>query len=216
MTNPIRLLIVDDHEVVREGLRAMLSQKPDMQVLGEARDGVEAVDKALTLHPDVILMDLAMPRMGGVEAIRAIKARQPDVRILVLTSFAEDAQVFPAIEAGALGYMLKDSTADTLVQAIRIVNRDEPALHPAVARKLMLRQQAQNTSHPDEALTPRERQTLVLLARGLSNQDIANQLSLSELTVRGHVSNILKKLNLENRTQAALYALRQGLVDLNP
>ena len=216
MSNPIRLLIVDDHEVVREGLRAMLSQKPDMQVLGEAQDGAEAVAQVAALHPDVILMDLAMPRMGGVEAIRAIKARQPEARILVLTSFAEDTQVFPAIEAGALGYMLKDSTADTLVQAIRIVYRDEPALHPTVARKLMLHQQAQSVPRLDEELTPRERQTLVLLAQGLSNQDIASQLSLSELTVRGHVSNILKKLELENRTQAALYALRQGLVDLNP
>jgi NarL family two-component system response regulator LiaR len=216
MTEKIRVLVVDDHEIVREGLRTILALEPDIELIGEAKDGVEAVEKALALSPDVILIDLVMPRKDGIQAIREIKAQTPDVRILVLTSFAEDSHVFPAIEAGALGFMLKDTTSATLIQAIHIVYRDEPSLHPTVARKLMAaRSQKAQKDEQVEPLTNREQQILALLAKGLTNQSIADQLVLSELTVRTHVSNILAKLNLENRTQAALYALRHGMADLD-
>jgi len=216
MNEKIRVLVVDDHEIVREGLRTILAMETDIELIGEAKDGVEAVEKALALSPDVILIDLVMPRKDGIQAIREIKAQMPDVRILVLTSFAEDAHVFPAIEAGALGFMLKDTTSATLIQAIHIVYRDEPSLHPTVARKLMAaRTQKAQKDEQVEPLTNREQQILALLAKGLTNQSIANQLVLSELTVRTHVSNILAKLNLENRTQAALYALRHGMADLD-
>lgn len=216
MNEKIRVLVVDDHEIVREGLRTILAMESDIELLGEARDGVEAVEKALALSPDVILMDLAMPHMDGIQAIREIKTQKPDIRVLVLTSFAEDSQVFPAIEAGALGFMLKDTTSATLIQAIRIVNRDEPSLHPTVVRKLMAaRTQKKLSEEPTEPLTTREQEILALLAKGLTNQAIADQLVISELTVRTHVSNILAKLNLENRTQAALFALRHGMADLD-
>lgn len=216
MNEKIRVLVVDDHEIVREGLRTILAMETDIELIGEAKDGVEAVEKALALSPDVILIDLVMPRKDGIQAIREIKAQMPDVRILVLTSFAEDAHVFPAIEAGALGFMLKDTTSATLIQAIHIVYRDEPSLHPTVARKLMAaRTQKAQKDEQVEPLTNREQQILALLAKGLTNQSIADQLVLSELTVRTHVSNILAKLNLENRTQAALYALRHGMADLD-
>jgi NarL family two-component system response regulator LiaR len=217
MGEKIRVLVADDHDIVREGLRTILGMEPDMELVGEARDGVEAVEKAVALSPDVILIDLVMPRKNGIQAIREIKEKVPSVRILVLTSFAEDSHVFPAIEAGALGFMLKDTTTATLIQAIRIVSRNEPSLHPTVARKLMAaRMQKTQTDEHVEPLTSREQQVLVLLAKGLTNQGIADQLVLSELTVRTHVSNILAKLNLENRTQAALYALRHGMADLDP
>jgi len=216
MNEKIRVLVVDDHEIVREGLRTILALEPDIELIGEAKDGVEAVEKALALLPDVILIDLVMPRKDGIQAIREIKAQMPDVRILVLTSFAEDSHVFPAIEAGALGFMLKDTTSATLIQAIHIVYRDEPSLHPTVVRKLMAaRSQKAQKDEQVEPLTNREQQILALLAKGLTNQSIADQLVLSELTVRTHVSNILAKLNLENRTQAALYALRHGMANLD-
>jgi NarL family two-component system response regulator LiaR len=215
MEAKIRVLIADDHGLLREGLRRILEGESDIILVGEARDGEEAVEKALSLVPDVLLIDLVMPRKNGIEAIREIKAAEPSIRILVLTSFAEEDHIFPAIEVGALGYMLKDITAANLVQAIRIVNRDEPSLHPEVARKLMKRY-----THPvemlhEEPLTRREEQVLTLLAKGLTNPEIAAGLVLSEPTVRSHVSNILSKLNLANRTQAALYALRQGLVSFD-
>jgi NarL family two-component system response regulator LiaR len=216
MEDKIRVLIVDDHIVVREGLRSMFMMEPDIELVGEAKDGVEAVEKAQELSPDVVLIDLVMPRKNGIEAIREIKARNPRIRILVLTSFAEDAHIFPAIEAGAIGYMLKDTTAATLVQAVRIVNHDEPSLAPEVTRKLMqARTPPKETVQQDESLTPREKEVIILVAKGLSNQDIADRLVLSELTVRSYVSTIISKLNLENRTQVALYALRRGLADLD-
>lgn len=215
--DPIRILIADDHAIVRGGLRALLATEPEMEVVGEAADGVEAVQKARVLDPDVILMDLIMPRESGVEAIADIKRENPDARILVLTSFAEDEKVFPALRAGALGYLLKDSTPQELLQAIRQVYRGESSLHPAIARKLIreISRPADDLPATEEPLTEREVEVLKLVAAGLSNQEIADKLVVSERTVRTHVSNILEKLHLANRTQAALYALREGLADLD-
>jgi len=215
MPQLIRILITDDHAIVREGLRALIKVKPDMELAGEAADGEEAVHKARSLRPDVILMDLVMPRKNGIEAIEEIKRENPDARILVLTSFAEDDQVLSAIKAGALGYLLKDSSPQELIEAIRCVYRGESSLHPAVARKLILGFGRQRNAKPDvSTLTEREMEVLKLVAHGLSNQAVAEQLHIGEGTVRFHVSNILSKLQLENRTQAVLYALREGLVTL--
>jgi NarL family two-component system response regulator LiaR len=216
MTENIRILIADDHAVVREGLRALIEVETGMELVGEAADGIEAVQKARSLHPDVILLDLVMPRMGGIEAIGEIKEEDPGARILVVTSFAEDDKVFPAIKAGALGYLLKDSTPRELIQAIRDVYQSEPTMHPSIARKLMRELQRPPKLPPtEEPLTERELEVLSLVARGLSNQEIGEKLFISERTVRTHVSNILSKLHLANRTQATLYALREGLARLD-
>ena len=216
MDNKIEVLIVDDHGVVREGLGALIHVEPDMELVGEARDGIEAIELVQRVDPDVIVMDLSMPRMGGIEAIRAIKAFAPETRILVLTSYSDDDKVFPAIEAGALGYMLKDSNSRMLMQAIRVVAQDEPSLHPKITEKLIRGYtHRQESGKLEDLLTNRERETLILLAKGLTNQVIADQMFISELTVRSHVSNILSKLDLANRTQAALFALRRGMTGLD-
>ncbi len=213
----IRILITDDHAVVREGLRTFISTEAGMEVIGEAADGVEAVSKACDLRPDVILMDMAMPRMGGLEAIQRIKEQCPDAQILVLTSFSDDETVFPAIKAGALGYLLKNTSPDRLLNAIRDVHQGKPSLSPDIANKLMLEMQRKSNLPPTtEPLTDREMDVLKLVARGMTNQEIAEVLVISEGTVRTHVSNILAKLHLANRTQAALYALREGYSPLNP
>lgn len=210
----IRVLIVDDHAIVRKGIRALLSEAGGFEVVGEAGNGQEAVLAAQESSPDVILMDLLMPGMDGIEATRQISSRQPKARILVLTSFAADNKVFPAIKAGALGYLLKDSSPDELVRAIRQVHRGEPSLHPTIARKLLqeIARPAERQPAP-EALTAREMMVLGLIAQGLSNQEIADRISVSEPTVRAHVSRILGKLHLASRTQAALYAVREGLAE---
>jgi NarL family two-component system response regulator LiaR len=210
--NNIRLLIVDDHPVVREGLRGLLSFKPGFEVVGEAEDGHEAVLQADQLEPDVILMDLEMPRKTGLEAIGEIKATNPDAKILVLTSFTEDKKIFAALDAGALGCLLKDSSPQELVRAIRDVHQGELVLHPVVARKIL--QERQQTTSAETPLTDRELEVLKLMAQGLDNHDIASQLVISLPTVRSHVTNILTKLNLSNRTQAVLYALRAGIASL--
>lgn len=216
VTQVIRVLIADDHAVVREGLRALIATDPGLELVGEARDGVEVVDKARQLRPDVILMDLVMPRRDGIDAIRQIKADNPEIRILVFTSFAEDDKVFPAIKAGAIGYLLKDSEPAELLRAVRDVYRGESSLHPMIARKLIAElNQAPNRPLTEDPLTEREMEVLRWVARGLSNSDIARVLVVSEPTVRTHVSSILSKLHLANRTQAALYALREGLADLS-
>jgi NarL family two-component system response regulator LiaR len=215
-SKPIRVLIADDHAIVRKGLCALLATEPGIQVVGEARDGVEAVTQAQALQPDVLLMDLVMPRMDGLEATRRIIDCEPKVRILVLTSFGSDDMVFPAIKAGAAGYILKDSGPQELVQAIQQVHRGESSLHPAIARKL-LRELASPTARQTEAetLTDRELEVLRLVASGRTNREIAGELGISEATVRTHVSHILRKLGLDTRTQAALYALREGLASLH-
>lgn len=208
----IRVLIVDDHAIVRKGIRALLSETGGFEIVGEAADGQEAVAAAAESQPDVILMDLLMPGMDGIEATRQITHQRPGARILVLTSFAADNKLFPAIKAGALGYLLKDSAPEDLLRAIRQVHRGEPALHPTIARKLLQEiAQPVDLSPAPEALTVRELAVLRLIAQGLSNQEIADQLSVSEPTVRTHVSRILGKLHLASRTQAALYAVREGL-----
>jgi two-component system, NarL family, response regulator LiaR len=209
----IRVLIADDHAVVRRGLQALIASEPGMEVVGEAEDGIEAVSKVRTLEPDVILMDLVMPRKNGLEAIVEIKQAYPDAKILVLTSFAEDDKVFPAIKSGALGYLLKDSSPHELLQAIRDVHRGESSLHPTIARKLIHEiSQPSNLPLAEEPLTEREVEVIRLLAQGLSNEEIGERLFIAGRTVRTHVSNILAKLHLANRTQAALYALREGIV----
>jgi NarL family two-component system response regulator LiaR len=216
MSAEIRILVADDHAVVREGLRALIETEPGMELAGEAADGVEAVRQARALEPDVILLDLVMPRKDGIEAIRDIKQERPASRILVLTSFAEDDKVFPAIKAGAQGYLLKDASPRELLGAIRDIHRGQPSMHPTIARKLMLELQRASALPPtEEPLTEREAEVLGLVARGLTNQEIADRLFVSERTVRTHVSNVLSKLHLANRTQAALYALREGLARLD-
>jgi NarL family two-component system response regulator LiaR len=215
MNEPIHILIVDDHAIVREGLRALILGKPDLAVVGEAADGAQAIAQARTLQPDIILMDVVMPHTDGLEAIRQIRKENPYARIIVLTSFGDEHQVVTAIKAGALGYLLKDSSPQELIEAIRCVYRGESSLDPSVARKLML--QFRETPMPDagtDALTERELQVLKLVAHGLSNDTISHRLFIGEGTVRVHVSNILGKLHLESRTQAALYALREKLVEL--
>ena len=213
MSQNIRILITDDHAVVREGLRLLINTEPGMVVVGQAADGVEAVEMARSLQPDVILLDLMMPRKDGIAAIGEIKEENPKARILVLTSFAEDDKVFPAIKAGAQGYLLKDSSPQELLQAIRETYAGESSLHPAIARKLIREINRPTTDLPpsQEPLTEREMEVLKYVAQGLSNQSIADKLVISERTVRTHVGNILTKLHLANRTQAALYALKKGL-----
>lgn len=217
MAAPIRVLIVDDHDIVRMGLRGFLSGYDDIEIAGEAANGQEAVDCAKELAPDVILMDMVMPVMDGIQAIQEIRDQKLSGKIIVLTSFATDDKVFPAIKSGAVGYLLKDSAPEDLLNAIRKVHRGEPSLAPDIARKLLA-----ELSLPEEAekptpdpLTPREVDILRLVAQGMSNKSIAEQVFVSEATVRTHMTNILSKLHLANRVQATLYALREGLASLS-
>ncbi len=212
----IRILICDDHAIVREGLRTLIGMEPGMEIVGEAVNGIEAVQKACALQPDVILLDMLMPRMGGLEAIKEMRRNCPDSNILVLTSFSDDEMVFPAIKAGAIGYLLKNTTPERLLNAIREIHQGKPTMSSDVAKKLMGElQRASDLPQTDEPLTEREMDVLRLVAQGMSNQEIAKKLVIGEGTVRTHVSNILAKLHLANRTQAALYALREGLTPLN-
>ena len=213
--SPIRILIVDDHAIVRKGTGALLSEIEGITVVGEASNGKEAIEQVSALQPDVILMDLMMPQMDGIEAIRLILSRQSQARILALTSFTSDEKILAAIKAGALGYFLKDGDPSDLVKAIRQIHRGEPALPPHITHRVMLSlSRPPSAAPPVETLTERELEVLRLVAQGRSNTEIAAQLTVTEVTVRTHVSHILKKLNLSNRVQATLYALREGLVEL--
>ncbi len=214
MSEVIKILIADDHAIVREGLRALIATEPGMEVVGEAADGGQTVQLALTLRPDVILLDLVMPRKDGLATILDLKRENCEAHILVLTSYLDDDKVFPALKAGALGYLLKDTPPHELLQAIRQVHKGEVSLHPIIARKVINELNRPPTLPlTTEPLTPRELEILTLVAQGLSNQNIAERLSISERTVRTHVSNILNKLHLASRLQATLYALQEGLVD---
>lgn len=207
----IRLLLVDDHAVVREGLRAFLRLQPDLEIAGEAADGENGAKLAATLQPDVVLLDLLMPHGDGLSALRSIREGAPQSRVLVLTSYADDAQLFAAMEAGATGYMLKDVDPDTLAAAIREVAQGRPALHPDVARRLM-----RQVAPPERGLadlTARERDVLRLIVEGLANKEIAHRLRIGEKTVKTHVSRVLDKLGVVDRTQAAVRAIRLRLVE---
>jgi NarL family two-component system response regulator LiaR len=214
----IRVLVADDHAIVRKGICALLATEADIHVVGEAVDGQSAIEQAERLRPDVVLMDLVMPGVDGLEATRRITAQQPQARILVLTSFTGVDKIMPAIRAGALGYLLKDSDPEVLIESIHQVYCGNSSLHPSVARALLEEvchpSEAACRDKPEPALTEREAEVLRLVARGWSNQDIASELMISEATVRAHVSHILAKLDLASRTQAALYALRKGWASL--
>ena len=207
----ISVLIVDDHPVVRQGLHSFLQLQDDLEIVGEAADGLEAVEKVDELLPDVVLMDLVMPKVDGIAAIRRITALSPSTRVLVLTSFSDDDKVFSAIKAGALGYLMKDSSPADLAEAIRAVYRGEPSLDPEIAKKLMDQLSKGEEVIAEEDLTTREKDVLRLIARGNSNKEIAASLNISEKTVKNHVTNILQKLHLSDRTQAALYAVRRRM-----
>lgn len=215
-TEKIKVLIVDDHQVVRQGLRTFLELHDDVVVVGEAGDGVTAVDMVRQFEPDVVLMDLVMPRLDGIAATRQVKSLSIATKVIALTSFTEDDKVFPAIQAGASSYLLKDVSPDDLVEAIRAVHRGEARLHPDIARKLMeqvARQAGPVRGAPADDLTERERGVVRLVAQGRSNSEIAQALFISDKTVKTHISNILSKLDLQDRTQLAIYAIKNGLVD---
>lgn len=209
----IRMIIVDDHEMVRMGISSYLSTDEDFEILGEGNNGKEAVELAERFKPDVVLMDLLMPEMDGIEATRKIKEVSPDSKVIILTSFMDDKQVFPAIEAGAFSYLLKTTRAPDIADAIRLAAQGESTLEPVVATKLMNRMRSKSTPAPHESLSDRELEVLILLGEAKSNQEIADQLFIGIKTVKTHVSNILQKLGLEDRTQAAVYAHKFGLME---
>ncbi len=210
----VRVMIVDDHAVVRSGLSAFLMAYDDLEFVGEAAGGSEAVQKCPEVKPDVILMDLVMPGMDGVEATSRIRRASPHTQVVVLTSFHEDVHIFPAIKAGALSYLLKDVSPDEIAEAVRAAARGEAVLNPHVAARLVqeLRSPHSAGANPYTELSEREQEVLRLIAEGLSNLEIAERLVLSDKTVKGHVSNILGKLHLADRTQAAVFAWREGMV----
>jgi NarL family two-component system response regulator LiaR len=210
----IKVLVVDDHQVVRQGLRTFLDLQEDISVIGEAEDGIQALELVRELKPDVVLMDLVMPHMDGIAATQQVRALGLSTKVIALTSFSEDDKVFPAIQAGAASYLLKDVSPDDLAEAIRAVHHGEARLHPDITRKLMeqvskVRETSEDSSV--EKLTDREREVICLVALGRSNREIAQELFISEKTVKTHISNILSKLNLEHRTQLAIYAIKNKL-----
>jgi two-component system NarL family response regulator len=218
----IKVLIADDHRVVREGLAAILKMKDDIHIVGEAQDGMEAVEKVKTLFPDVVLMDVSMPRMGGVEATRQIKREFPHIGIVALTMYDEQQYIFDLVRAGATGYLLKDSESSQIVAAIRAISKGESLIHPSVASKilaefsLMSQKKGKKPGWVEHDLSEREITVLRLVADGKTNKEIANHLDLSEKTVKNHVRNIFHKLQVYDRTQAAILAIRKGLIELDP
>jgi len=214
MNSPISVLIVDDHEIVRRGIRAYLETQPDFNVIGEAGSGEEAIEMALNLVPDIVLMDLILPGLDGVESTRRIKSLSPRTQIVVVTSYHEDEHIFPALKAGATAYILKDIRMERLAEALHKAVNGEVTLHPRVAARVLqnIRGEREEERNPYTELTERELEVLKLLANGLSNSRIAEQLFISENTVKGHISNILSKLHLADRTQAAAFAWREGIV----
>ena len=218
MDNLITVLLADDHEVVRRGVRFFLETQPDFSVIAEADSGLTAVKLAEEKIPDVVLMDLIMPEMGGVEATRRIKDRSPRTQIVVLTSYHDDEHIFPALQAGAISYVLKDVQMEELADVIRRAVRGEATLHPRVASRVIQELHGSRTEelNPFTELTNRELEVLKLIAKGLSNSEIADQLVISEFTVKGHVSNVLSKLHLADRTKAAVYAWQKGVVRRDP
>jgi len=214
MANSISILIVDDHEVVRRGIRAYLESLPDFEVVGEAGSGEQAIEMVRELIPDVVLMDLIMPNMDGIETTRRVKAISPRTQVVVLTSFHDDAHIFPALKAGATSYILKDVKMDKLEDTIRRASQGEVTLHPRVAERVLQNLRGENSAEQPlfTDLTERELSVLKLIANGMTNSQIAEKLVISEYTVKGHVSNILSKLHLADRTQVAVYAWQKGLV----
>lgn len=206
---PVKVLLVDDHGVVRQGMRLYLSADPQIQIVGEARNGQEALEQVEKLTPDVVVMDLLMPVMDGISAIREIKRHRPEVEIVAVTSVLEDKKVVDAVQAGAMGYLLKDTDAAALSEAIHAASRGEVRLHPDAAKRLV---REVRTPQMRESLTPRETEVLRFLARGLSNKAIARETGVEERTVKAHVSSLMAKLGVSSRTQAALFALKEGLV----
>jgi DNA-binding NarL/FixJ family response regulator len=212
VVEPIRVLLVDDHAVVREGLRAFLELQEGIEVSGEAADGEEAIDAAARLRPDVILMDLVMPRLDGVTAMRSLRERAPGARVIVLTSFLDDDKLLPALRAGAAGYLLKNAEPREVVRAVRAASAGEALIDPVVAARLIETLAADGGEEPLDRLTPREREVLVLIGRGFPNKLIARELDVSEKTVKTHVGHVLAKLGVTDRTQAAVFAVRAGIV----
>jgi two-component system, NarL family, response regulator LiaR len=212
MPDPIRVLIVDDHSVVREGLRAFLELQDGFEVVGEAADGEKAIVSATRLRPNVILMDLVMPQLDGVAAMRRLREEVPDARVIVLTSFLDDDKLLPALRAGAAGYLLKNAEPQELARAVRAAHSGEAVLDPVVAARLVEALAAADGQEPLDRLTPREREVLVLVGRGFSNKRIAKELGIAEKTVKTHVGHVLAKLGVTDRTQAAVVAVRSGIV----
>jgi two-component system, NarL family, response regulator LiaR len=208
----IKVVFVDDHEMVRIGVSSYLSAQPDIEVVGEAGNGKEGVELALSLRPDIILMDLVMKEMDGIEATRQIIEKWPEAKIIIVTSFLDDEKVYPALEAGATSYMLKTSKASEIANAVRVTFSGQPVLEPEVTGKMMMKMRQKNTILPHEELTDREMEVLKLIAEGKTNQEIADELFIALKTVKTHVSNILSKLQVQDRTQAVIYAFRHSIV----
>ncbi len=208
----IRVVFVDDHEMVRIGVSAYLSAQPDIEVVGEAADGKKGVELALELRPDIILMDLVMKEMDGIEATRKIIEKWPEAKVIIVTSFLDDEKVYPALEAGATSYMLKTSKADEIANAVRATYHGQSVLEPEVTGKMMVKMRQKQQHLPHEELTRREMEILMLMAEGKTNQDIADELYIALKTVKTHVSNILSKLNVQDRTQAVIYAFKHALI----
>lgn len=208
----IKVVFVDDHEMVRIGVSSYLSAQPDIEVVGEADNGKSGVEMALALRPDIILMDLVMKEMDGIEATRQIIEKWPEARIIIVTSFLDDEKVYPALEAGATSYMLKTSKASEIANAVRVTYSGQPVLEPEVTGKMMMKMRQKNTLLPHEELTEREMEVLMLIAEGKANQEIADELFIALKTVKTHVSNILSKLQVQDRTQAVIYAFRHSIV----